>query len=161
MKSQTVYTNKGFTLVEILVVIGLIGMVLTIGSLVNLNMFTRELSYSEVDTLVGVLQNARNRAMNNINAMPHGVHYEDGNASYVIFEGNTYDGDGIEVPRPMEGGEVNTNVNITMDGDEEFNIVFAQLSGEVNGSDTGTILIDNTSGIDKGIIISENGLIDW
>ncbi len=157
MKSQTVFTNKGFTLIEILVTIGLVGVVLAITSLANVNMYTRQLSASEDTILVVSLQKARSQAMNNISGKAHGVHFENGKDVFVVFEGNTYvsgDLSNLNIPR-------NEDVKLLLNGAEvpEFDIVFDQLSGST--SDNGTITLSSESIPTKEVEIKSNGLIIW
>jgi prepilin-type N-terminal cleavage/methylation domain-containing protein len=160
MKSPTAYINKGFTLVEILVVVGLVGLVIAIGSLVNINFYTRELSFSEEEVLIGVLQNARSRSMNNVNAIPHGVHYKNGDEFYEIFSGNSYPGiEQIIISRPKSENTTNSNVEIIKDGDNEWEILFDQLSGDTG--DAGFITITSSNEEDVEVEILSNGLINW
>ncbi len=83
MKSPTVSINRkcvsaGFTLAEIIMVVALVTAVFAVGAFTNVNMFTRQISMSEESALLGVLQKARSRAMNNIGANTHGVYVKNG-----------------------------------------------------------------------------------
>ena len=151
MKSLTTSrTNKdGFTLIEILITLALVGVVIAFGSVVNLDFYTREDRLNEQTTLESILQKARSDAMNNVNATNHGIHIESG--AYIIFDSNPYD------PSEPNNQIIERNPNIIISGLQ--NIVFKQLSG--NTEDAGTIILKDTNNIEKFISIQTNGLINW
>jgi len=145
MKSLTACTSSGFALIEIIVVIAVTTGLFAIGSFVDTNMTSRRSLSSEQAILVLVLQKARNQAMNNIYASPHGIHIEDD--SYVIFREFPYHESNLTnetIPR-----------NNNFDDGDDFEVIFTQLSGEPNH--TGQI---NFNG-GKYIKIEKSGLIDW
>jgi len=155
MKSPTAYTNKnkGFTLIELLVVIGILGVVFAIGALVNVNFYTRELSRAEQTDLLSVLQTARNRSMNNINAKPHGVYFNNTLDYYVLFEGTSYSSGSST----NEDVPINTNISTNASFDQVY---FEQLSG--NSSEIGIIAqTDSGTGRIKTVTLEANGLIIW
>ncbi|MDQ3075641.1 MAG: prepilin-type N-terminal cleavage/methylation domain-containing protein [bacterium] len=157
MKLLAVSTNKslglrlrsGFTLIEILVVLGIVGMVLAIGSMVNFDTYGREILTSEHSSLASVLYKARGMSMNNLYSMPHGVHVEPD--SYVIFRGSPYsftNSNNEVLPR-------NPNIIITP---ADFEVTFAQLSGEPSA--TGALTMSDGTRT-KTVTIISGGLIDW
>jgi|SRR3989344_1829030 len=150
--------KEGFTLVEVLVVVGLIMFIFVLGSVIDVKYYSREISHSEVSVLVSTLQKARSRSMNNINAIPHGVYLGD-QSNYIIFRGIAYDPD----EDTNENISKNPNVNLTTedeDGDEFTEIYFSQLSG--NPSVVGEITLDDDNEYqDKKITIEPSGLINW
>lgn len=157
MRSQTAFTNKkGFTLIEILITIGISTIVLSIGAFANVNLFTREIARSEEATLVAVLQKARSRAMNNIDGVKHGVRIENGSDYYTVYEFPYVSSNPTNQKIWRE-----KKVNIP-DGDIVSSgvgyVVFDQLSGETTA---GTIVLVDTTGRTENIVISSNGLIAW
>ncbi len=146
MKLQAVLkNNSGLTLIEILVVIGIIAMLFAIGSFMDLSSISRGSIMSEQSTLVAILQKARNRAMNNIDASSHGVRLESD--SFVIFRVS-----------PLEEEIIMRNSNIEPSGLSE--VIFDQLSG--NTDDHGTIILKDVSGgLLAEVKVFENGLIKW
>ncbi len=151
MKSLIISKNKirGFTLIEILIVITLIGFIISLGSVVNIDFYNREIRLSEQATLISILQKARSDAMNNIHATSHGVHIE--NNTYTIFEGTTYN------PNESSNQTIERNPNIIISGLQD--VVFKQLSG--NTENTGTIILKDPNNLERYINIKANGLIDW
>ncbi len=148
MKSQTTSKDKGFTLIEVLVVMGIVAVLFAVGDLIDFGSLGRRTLGSEEVTLVSILQRARSESMNNINALPHGVHVEEKN--FVIFE-DSYDekdSSNQKIPR-------NTNIDISP---LDYEVTFAQLSG--NPDNTDDISISDKVQT-KTIKISEMGLIDW
>lgn len=143
MNSRPISTDNGFALVEMMVVIAIIAGLFAIGSFVDLSTMNRKSITAEQATLVSVLQKARNRAMNNMYASPHGVHIKDD--SYIIFR-ETY----------IESNPTNEIVprNNKFDDGDNFEIIFEQLSGKTNHAK-----ITFTGG--KYVEVYENGLIDW
>ncbi len=157
MKLQLAYTNRGFTLIEILVVMGIVGILFVAGSFMDIGSIGRSLRASEHATLISILQTARGRAMNNIYASAHGVHVEDD--EYVLFREFPYS----ESESTNEAFPRNENVTISatanlLDADDEIEVVFEQLSGEPEN--TGDITVEDTVP-PKEIRILANGLIDW
>src|SRR3954466_3570125 len=82
--------KKGFTLIEILVVTAIFAVIISLGLLMSMETFRGTTFRSERDTMVGVLQKARSRAMANIKQSQWGVHYQMSDHTYTIFKGSTY-----------------------------------------------------------------------
>ena len=101
MESHPVFTlksNKGFTLVEMMVVICLIGIIVAFGWVMSLDAYRGFSFRNDRDAVVAALQRARSQAINNIcigagctDGKPHGVYFDDTNKQVVIFQGNSYD----------------------------------------------------------------------
>ncbi len=138
--------NKGFSLIEIIVVIGVVAVVIGFGVVTDLSAFRRDTFQTEEAKIVSILQKARSRAMSNIYDTNHGVCYIAPN--YVIFKGNTC----------TTGDSIPANTDISSNGGTLFPaIVFNRLSGTTTGA---TIHI--TDGIKSDdIMINNEGTINW
>ena len=151
-KNFSIGMNKGFTLIEIIVVIAVIGIIISFGTIMDLSVLERDTFSTERSTIVSVLEKARSRAMANMFESPHGVCYVAPN--YVIFQGSTCTASGSEL--------IPANQNIAVLSDftnpAKFpTIVFTQLSGNTTGS---TIVL--TDGVkSSNIEINNEGTINW
>ncbi len=88
--------SRGFTLLEILVVMGLVLMVVAFGLIVSFDDYRGFTFRNERDVVVNVIQKARGQAINNMcfgagctDGKPHGVYFGTAGA-YVIFQGTDY-----------------------------------------------------------------------
>jgi prepilin-type N-terminal cleavage/methylation domain-containing protein len=88
-------TARGFTLIEVAIVVAVLALIAGIGLAVGLPSYRATLFRSDRDTLIAALLHARAQAMNGVcsasacaGPAPHGVYI--GPASYVIFEGASY-----------------------------------------------------------------------
>ena len=146
-KKSILKNQAAFTLIEILIVIGLFGLLAGLGLFLSFDFYKSYAFRSERNTLVSVLEKARNQSLSNINQSPHGVHYMPNN--YIIFQGSAY-----VAADPNNQAVPGNPVTVTWPGD----FVFSQLAGESSASGTITIIdgVRSTS-----ISINNEGRIDW
>lgn len=92
----SIRNSRGFTLLEILVVMGLILMVVAFGLIVSFDDYRGFTFRNERDIVVSVIQKARGQAINNMcfgagctDGKPHGVYFGSA-GQYIIFQGATY-----------------------------------------------------------------------
>jgi len=168
MKSQTISKDKGFTLIEMMLVVALITILGGLGLYFGLDSLRGYSFRSDRDVLASVLQHARAEAVSNVcrgggcqDGKPHGVAIKpsDYPDSYVIFQGSSYDSrtaedknyDAIfDAPRATKhGGSVN----------EIEEIVFDRLSGNVNTP--GEMTLIDATGRTSVISINSEGQILW
>jgi len=149
-KSGFTHAKAGFTLIEIVVMLGLFAIIATFGLAIGTDTYRRTIFDSERTAIVSLLQKARNQSMNNINEKEHGV-FIDADNGYILFEGNSY------VPGNPQNQEVpKSKVTQITTGDAE--VVFKQLSGEVLSPTTITL----KDGLKEGdITINAAGGIVW
>jgi prepilin-type N-terminal cleavage/methylation domain-containing protein len=92
---KTSTNNRGFTLIEVILVIGLFLIVCTLSITLDMKTLYTHSSYDDVDTLLSTLRTARTRSLTNqcagvcTDALPHGVYFEHDH--YTLFQGNSYD----------------------------------------------------------------------
>lgn len=152
MKSRNIFihnvrSRKAFTLVEMLIALGMIAFIAAMGLWASMDVY-RGYSYrSEVKTLVSTLQKARLASMINVNGAPHGVHIASN--QYTIFQGVDYASrdttfDTVITPSP--------SVTIT-----SADVVFEQLSGDASNQ---TITISNGAR-SNDIVINDEGQINY
>ncbi len=109
---------------------------------------------SEREFVVGLLLEARSKAMNNVNEVPHGFCLKNG--EYMVFSGSSCVGANLQTERR---GKSPTNVSITFQpAVSDDGIIFEQLSGRPSWS--GVIALTNAEEF-FDISINSVGMIDW
>ena len=149
-RRQAERSLTGFTLIEILVLIAIMGTLIGMGLFFTLDAYRGSLFRSEVSVVVNLLQKARNQAINNIGQSPHGVRFESD--EYVLFHRDSY-GSGDPTDE-----EIIANPTISVTGLSE--VVFDQLTGRVDPGMTGDITVQY-GGRAAIININDEGRIDW
>lgn len=142
---------KGFTLIEIIVVVTIFSVLVTLGLFMSMETFRGTLYRSEKDTIVSLLQKARSRAMSNINQTSWGVCYRAPN--YVIIKDVVCDAAHTQDTIAAHAGVAAvSNFTTTFPV-----VVFAQLSGTATPA-TITVRQDNRSAT---IVVNNEGTINW
>ncbi len=146
---------KGFTLVEILVTLGIFTLLIGLGLFMSLETYRGSLHRSERDTIVSVLQRARSRAMANVYESPHGV-CVDGAAYNIICT------DGGDCPNEVEDVVESKGDAVTVTGIPtcSSSIAFEQLTGNLVGAVV-AIEIQEEGRPSQTITINEQGTILW
>lgn len=148
--------ERGFTFIELLIVVALMGSVIAFGAVMSMRSIARSSVIEERDLFVSLLlSGARAHAMANVGESAHGIHIDSGNQEYVLFTGTSYnpsDPDNRVTPF------TNDDITITNSSGGE-DIIFDALSGNVSEG-AGTISILG-NGIEQQIIITEVGQINW
>ena len=149
--------SKGFTVLEMLVVMGLLAIVSALGLFMSMDSYRGGSFRNERDTIVTALQTARSQAMNNIclgsgctDGKAHGVHFEIG--KYIIFQGNAYSSSD-----PLNQTIASNDPNVVVTGPAD--VIFSQLSGQVAAA--GTIAVSDQAGHSSTISINGEGQIVW
>ena len=121
MKSHSIYSRKGFTLIEVMVVIGILAIVAGMGMTFGFDAYRGYLFRAEHTGALHILSTARNRAVNNFDQKPHGIKFE--NDGYILFKGNTYnDADPANADYPKNQAFSVTGIDT---------VIFEQLSGNI------------------------------
>ncbi len=152
MKSRNTSLANGFTLIEILILLGLFAILASIGLIMGVDSIGRSTVHNERDTVVLLLQGARARALANVHESAQGVRLTP--SSIILYEGASYPGANARTV------ERNNGIVITDSGSNTtFDIIFAQLSGSV-GVGAGTVTFSDgakTSTLD----INGEGRLEW
>ena len=146
--------QKGFTLIEIIIVIAILTVIISFGMIVDFSSFSSSTFQNEESKIIALLQKARSRSMSNMFNATHGVCYDNVGFKYKIFKGNIGDSSPDKI-------EANGNIAISSSPAiflcNSSGIVFSQLTGNTTG-----VTVHITDGI-KGadIIINNEGTINW
>ncbi len=139
-------SRTGFTLVEMLLVIGIITAIFGVGLVASMDFYQSYSLNYETNLVVGIIQRARSQAMANTNQAKHGVCLIG--SDYVIFEGDTC-ASGDTFPKSS-----------AIDVDWQTPVIFNQLDGTCEACP----LIITMGGLGRAslsIIINNEGQIDW
>lgn len=118
--------NKGFTLMEVLMVIAIFTIIASITFYFFGGFNKREVLEKDVNSLTALVRNARLLSVASKNASPFGIHLESDKA--VLFEGNSYVMGGPNEKILEFSREIYMSAYSINNGDAD--IVFARLTGE-------------------------------
>lgn len=147
--------GEGFTLMEIIVVLGLLSLFAVMGLVFSFDSYRGYFFRSEYTMFVNLLEKARNRAANNFNESGHGVAVLD--SEYRLFRNDIYDPDDDTTYESYP-----KNSSITFGGPTD--IRFFQLSGNIDSCDGDPAPCEFTFGYankTKEITINAQGGITW
>ncbi len=144
---------KGFSLIEVMVVMTMITLLAGVGLVMNLDDFRSYLFRDERNVLVTVLQKARSQAVNNVcigsgctDGLPHGVHLAPG--KYTIFQGSSFN------PDASTNQDIDGNANMSL-AYTTPDILFGQLSGQV--ATDWDVVLDDAYGHTTAVSVNKEG----
>lgn len=159
--------SSGFTLIEILISLGVLVIIASLGLFVSFDFYRHSSFQSERSVIVSVLQKARNQSVDNIDQTRHGVHFEVNPVAYVIFECSqaspqctSFVAGSSDLTIAASYGISFANPNLSA----PFDVVFDQLSGDcVSVLCTTNIqpITINDGTNSYSININSEGRIDW
>ncbi len=157
-------TTKGFTLIEILLVVALVSIITFWGLFMSVDNYHQSSFINERDTLVSALTHARSQAINNVcigtsavhctNGKDHGVHIKTSGGlviEYIVFQGTTYN------PNDPTNEIIQTNYTTSTPGPNE--VYFERISGKVNAP--AAIVLNGIASETSTINIGTEGQIYW
>ncbi len=144
----------GFTLIEVMIVIGLFALLMGLGLALGMDVYRGVLHRGERQIIVDTLATARARAMTNLYESEHGVCAAG--ADLVIFRGASYSAS--SPTNESVPGNHATTLASTEFGCADGGIVFDQLSGRTDG---GSITIHEDGRDDSTVEVNEEGAIIW
>jgi prepilin-type N-terminal cleavage/methylation domain-containing protein len=156
---MTLSENKknGFTLIEIVMVIGIIGILSAIIAL-NLFKFRAEQSlHNTTSDIISLLNEARINTISSKNSTNYGVHFETNRA--VLFTGGTF----AEPNSTNKQIDLDSSVLIPVSGGINLNgggsdVIFTRLSGDTVGYGTIIVRLASDATRQKTITINKTGV---
>lgn len=166
MASPRISTPRGFTLIELVIVVGLLAIIGSFTLVLSFNSYKGYLYRTDRDVLVAALQHARALAIGNVcsgtttnctDGRAHGVAIRpvDHPESYVIFQGPSYANRDQAVDSELDSAPT----TVFPGGTDLSEVVFKQLSGSATTS--GTITMTDDAGRSSVITIGPDGQISW
>jgi prepilin-type N-terminal cleavage/methylation domain-containing protein len=147
--------SRGFTLIEVTIVIAVLAVIAGFGMTVNLASLRSDAFLAEQAKIVTILERVRSRAMNNMHDTSHGFCYIEPN--YVIFrEKDGYCQDGISSNELIFADAHIASVS-DLSSATGLPLVFDRLTGNTSGANI-TITDGSKS---ANIVINNEGRIDW
>ena len=152
---------SGFTLIEILVVMGLMSCFATLALLMGVDSYRSYSFRADRDALATYLLRARAQAVNNVcledqgypckSGQAHGVLIDTDNAQYVLFQGTSslFRNKNLDEYAPADSSIVRTGIS---------EVVFTQLSGEA--TPTGDIMLRSSNGMISTTSVNSAGRIN-
>lgn len=140
---------KGFTLIEVLIVIAILGGLAGLGLFVSIDFYKSYAFHSERNIVVSIIQKVRSQSLANINESKHGVYF--GTNNYVIFQGENYASRNATYDEIIQANSLVSHSGLT-------EIVFDQLTG-LPSATASIVLSDGLRS--STISIGNEGRIDW
>lgn len=152
-KTKSVKTGAGFTLIEILVVMGLTVMLAGLGLLFSLDFYRSYAFNSERQLIISLLQKARSGSMSNINQTNYGLCVNNGN--YILFTGS------VSCDPNNNANEVYPAHPGVTSSPTTFTVSFAQLRGNPTFTNGDNVTLNYTTAHTANISINAEGRINW
>ncbi len=130
--------SRGFTLIEILIVIGIAAIIFLFSAPYSLNFYKNQIVDDTQSNLIEVLQRARHNAILQKNDSDFGVKINNDEHNFVLFQGVSYD---ERVGAYDEVYDLIPSIVIT----DLTEIVFSKMTGLTETVGTTTITYDNTA----------------
>lgn len=125
-RKEYITSRAGFTLIETLMVIGIIAVVSSFGGLILSNLAQNTVSVASEATLTADLRQQQLKSQQGFAGTAHGIAF--GSGEYVLFQGTSYDQD--DPTNQVFQLEEQLTISTTLPGNV---LLFAALSGEPVG----------------------------
>jgi prepilin-type N-terminal cleavage/methylation domain-containing protein len=158
MAPQDLKNNSGFTLVEVLITMGILGLAVGITASLTMNDYYGRDFRTERQLAVSLLQKARAQSIANINQsqLGHGLFIDTANSQYVLFEPDPL------LPLPGYDSSASSNQYITffsakVTHEDMTHVIFSPIDGKATFFG-GDLSLDGGKSI---ISINDEGQITW
>ena len=142
--------NNGFTLVEILISMGIMLILIGVTTPFTIRFYRRYQIITERNLMVSILRQARTLSFAGSGSTDHGVHIASASYTYTLFEGSSY------ATRDQSKDQTfDFSSNVTISGPSD--ILFTYLSARTSSA---SFVFDNGTKLEK-IYVNKEGRIDW
>jgi len=149
--------NSGFTLLELLIAISILGVIVAI-TMPKLVDYRKEQSLKNTaENIVSILNKAKSDSLNSLNSLNYGIHFSSNYLDYFI--GTTYNPADINNKRTNFGDGVTLSpggLNLNGGGSD---IIFPRLIDDIIGYGSITIEITTNPSMNKTITVNKIGSI--
>jgi prepilin-type N-terminal cleavage/methylation domain-containing protein len=146
------FNNKGFTLVEITLVMVLISILIAITTPLVSNVIARNDVGTAHESLYNSLLRAQQLSKNQYKNSQWRVCLDNTNKQYTITSGTCSDPTNAEI--------IKISSNITMSSEQTLDILFKAISGELDNTSNSITINLTGGGVSKSIVIKTSGVID-
>jgi prepilin-type N-terminal cleavage/methylation domain-containing protein len=146
--------QKGFTLMEILVVLGILAILTTIGMTSFRNSSVRVNLEQQSAIALSLVEEARNNSLASLNNSEYGIRFSS--TTVTLFQGKTYSSGASNKTHVFTNGVYASPINISGGNDIYFN----RLTGEPSATGTVTFKITADQSLFKVLIINGTGIIE-
>ena len=154
--------NEGFTLLEILVAIGILSFIFALGLFISMD-FAKSYNFqSQNDMVSSVLQKARGQSVNNINQVRHGVHFQGSPLQFIIFECPSGTPQCTSYTASASDFSITPSYDISITAPSlPFDIIFDQLNGDCLSCGSAVNITVNDGTRSYTIEVNSEGKISW
>ena len=142
--------NKGFTLVEIIVAITILGLMAGISLTAFSGFLKRENLSSDASALAGALREARSRTLASVKGSQYGVKIDADR--FTIFQGSSFSAETADAPF-IFSNSVRASTTIPV-------IVFARVTGNSNASGTIDVYLAGSPDVKRSVRVGTTGLVN-
>lgn len=142
-------SKSGFTLIEILISLGIFAILFAIGLPLSLDSYRNYILNSETSNLVTLIRRAESLALSNVHNSSHGIYIEEDRI--ILFEGESYAARNTAFDEEFERAEV-----VSISGPTE--IVFSALESKPNAAVS--FVLSNLLNVHR-VDVNEHGAIFW
>ena len=147
---------KGFSLIEIIVVVAILLLLLSLGLITNMDSYKKYMFRSENQNLISSIAKVRSESLTNKGQSPHGICFDGAQKRLALFQGVSYQTSSNPIfidTNPLTTITSMPNIFLCANG----GVVFSQLSGTTTQVEIG---VTQNGSVSK-TTISYEGTIHW
>ncbi len=155
MHKEKKIDRKGFTMVELLIVIAIVAMFATTALPFTINFFQRQVAHEEAKIMVSILRQSQSKAMKESNESKWGIYLKSN--SFILFKGSSY-----EQRDPVYDRKFNASIGVRfepVDLPDPLEIVFEKGTGRPSISEIEIKVISREES--QKININSQGKIEY